>query len=380
MIITFVADVLGEENNGTSTAGQNLIRYLRSRGHRVKVVCPDENMRGNEDYYIVKKKHFGPFDRYVEKNGVTLSKVDHALLAEAMEGSDLVYCLLPFFLGHAAALMAKERGLPLAAGFHCQAENITGHLHLMNNHLATDAVYRLLNKSVYRYCDAIHYPSAFICETFEKEVGPTPHHIISNGVKSEFTAFDPAAYDPAEKKRLFGEEFVILFTGRYSREKSHSLLIEAVNRSKYRDRIRLVFAGSGPLRDALLEEAAVLPLMPVFRFYTREEQLRMMAAVDLYVHPAEIEIEAIACLEAIACGIPPLISDSPRSATGHFALHADDLFNYRDPDDLTKKIDARIENPSLLAARREEYRAFGRQFRFENCMEQMEAMLTGILK
>ena len=33
MKITIVCDVLGEENNGTSVAAMNLIRYLTEKGH-----------------------------------------------------------------------------------------------------------------------------------------------------------------------------------------------------------------------------------------------------------------------------------------------------------------------------------------------------------
>ena len=35
MIITVVCDVLGEENNGTTIAANNLINFLREQGHTV---------------------------------------------------------------------------------------------------------------------------------------------------------------------------------------------------------------------------------------------------------------------------------------------------------------------------------------------------------
>ena len=42
MKIAVVCDVLGEQNNGTTVAAMNLIRFLRSRGHEGRGVCPDE--------------------------------------------------------------------------------------------------------------------------------------------------------------------------------------------------------------------------------------------------------------------------------------------------------------------------------------------------
>ena len=46
MTVTVVADVLGKENNGTTIACLNLVRYLRGRGDEVRVLCADEDRRG----------------------------------------------------------------------------------------------------------------------------------------------------------------------------------------------------------------------------------------------------------------------------------------------------------------------------------------------
>ena len=48
MTITIVCDILGEENNGTTIACMNLIRFLRAQGHTVRVVCADQDKAGNE--------------------------------------------------------------------------------------------------------------------------------------------------------------------------------------------------------------------------------------------------------------------------------------------------------------------------------------------
>ena len=90
-------------------------------------------------------------------------------------------------------------------------------------------------------------------------------------------------------------EIRVLFIGRYSGEKSHTVLIDAVKKSRYRDKIRLVFAGDGPLKDKLIARSKGLLLKPVFKFFSREELVDVIRGADLYVHPAEIEIEAISC-------------------------------------------------------------------------------------
>lgn len=370
MIVTVVCDVLGEENNGTTIAAMNLIRHLRSRGHTVRVVCPDESRRGEQDTYVTPVYNLGIFNRYVAKNGITPGRADKDVLSAAMEGADVVHVMTPFSLGGAAARMAHEKGIPLSAGFHCQAENITSHVFLMNSRLINRTVYRVLNRRLYRYCDAIHYPTRFICEVFEQVVGPTPHHIISNGVS--------ALWRPGPGVPPAGSEdgFRILFTGRYSREKSHRVLIDAAALSRHRDELRLIFAGKGPQEKAIRRRAKRRGIAePVMKFYSREELLGVVNSAHLYVHPAEIEIEAISCLEAISCGLTPVISDSKRSATRFFARSPENLFRCNDAADLAKRIDYWLEHPQERAACSEAYVGYAAQFAFDRCMEQMEQML-----
>lgn len=370
MTVTVVCDVLGEENNGTTIAAMNLIRSLRAKGHTVRVVCSDQNRDGEAGFYVVPTRNLGPFNGYIAKNGVSLAKVDTYVLQQAIDGADVVHILVPFSLGSAAVKIARERSIPITASFHCQAENFTNHIFLMNSRAANNLTYQYFYHKVYQYCTCVHYPSQFICDVFEKATKPTNHYIISNGVNAMYRP-GPAACRPE-----WNGKFVILFTGRYSREKSHKVLIEAVAKSRYRDQIQLVFAGAGPQKENLINlSREKLTVQPVFGFYSRKELIEIINAADLYVHPAEIEIEAIACLEAIACGKVPVIADSPRSATRYFALTKQNLFHYNDPADLAQKIDYWIEHPKKREECSKQYLGFASQFDFDRCMDRMEQML-----
>ena len=367
--IAVVCDVLGAENNGTSIAAMNLIRYLRGRDYEVRVVCPDEERRGQAGYYVVPQLNVGPLNNYVRKMGVTIAVTDESVLEDALEGVDVIHIMTPFFLGKAALDYGRAHGIPVTAGFHAQAENITNHLHLMNSRMVNNLTYKAMHRLVYQYVDAIHYPTRFIRDVFEAEVGPTPGYVISNGVNNRFV---PTAVErPAE----WAGKFVILFTGRYGLEKSHHVLIDAVKQSKYENTIQLVFAGDGPLKDELRAQGAALKNPPVMRFFSRDEMLRVINSADLYVHPAEIEIEAIACLEAISCGLVPVIADSPRSATRFFALEENNRFRYNDPADLTRRIEYWIEHPDEKARCGERYVGYTRRFEQGRCMAEMERML-----
>ena len=369
MIVTIVCDVLGEANNGTTIAALNLIDSLKRKGHTVRVVCNDDGRRGQEGFFVVGNYNLGPLNGYVKKNGVSLSRPEKKVLTQAISGADVVHCMMPFALARAAMKIARSMGIPVTAGFHCQAENFTSHIFMMNSRLANKLTYKNFYKCFYRHCACVHYPTDFIRGVFEDSTGPTNHYVISNGVSKSFRPM------PARRPKEYEGKFLILFTGRYSKEKSHDLLIEAASLSKYSDRIQLVFAGDGPRREHIEKLSKKLPLKPVCRFFTRSELVELLNCADLYVHPAEIEIEAISCLEAIACGDVPVINDSPRCATKSFALSEKNLFNFNDPADLAAKIDYWIEHPEEKAQCSARYRDYAKQFDFDVCMDRMEGML-----
>ena len=370
MILTVVCDVLGEENNGTTIAAMNLIRSMRQKGYTVRVVCPDESRQGQPGFFIVPTYNLRVFNGYVQKNGVTLAKPVQSILEAAIVGADVVHIIVPFALGRAALSLAKAQGIPVTAGFHCQAENITNHIFLMNANLANRLIYKVFYRSFYQYCDCIHYPTQFICDLFEKETKPTNHYVISNGVNRSFVRRD------CPKPEELQDKFVILSTGRYSKEKSQQILLRAVALSKFKDKIQLILAGKGPRQAFLEQEAEKLGLLPpIFRFFSREALIDVINYADLDVHPAEIEIESIACLEAIACGKVPIIADSPRSAARNFSLTPENLFACNDPASLAKRIDGWLSDPQARAACSEKYLGYAQAFAFDRCMEQMEQML-----
>ena len=370
MNVIMVCDVLGPENNGTTIAAMNLYRHLVKKGHNVRVVCPDKDKEGLDGFYVVSTVNFGPFNEYVRKNGVTLSKPDDGILREAMKGADVVHCMVPFALSRRAAEIAREEGIPVSSGFHAMAENFTCHIHMQNFGPANRITYAEYHKT-YKNADAIHYPTQYLRDINEKMYGKTNGYVISNGVNSRFR---PKEVVPKEK---YAGKTVILFTGRLSREKSHKVLIDAVNLSAHRETVQLVFAGSGPLREKLERYSEKLPNKPEIGFFGRDEMVDLINTAYLYVHPAEIEAEGISCLEAIACGLVPIISDSPRCATQSYAIGENCLFRYNDPSDLAKKIDYWIDHPSERAEMSRRYvEMAGDRFDQEKCMERMEKMLA----
>ena len=241
MTFLIVCDVLGEENNGTTIAAMNLIRFLKSRGHTVRILCADQDKKGEDGVYVVPNMHFGKaLDAYVAKVGVTIARADEKIVREALAGVDHVHTMLPFSLGMKIVQIAKEMGLPVTAGFHMQAENFTSYVKLNKLEPLNKGVYKFIYKHFYKYVDGIHYPTDFIRNVFEKNVKQTtPGYVISNGVNSYVQKRE------SEKPEEFKDKIVILTTGRYAREKSQDTLIKAIRLSKHASSIQLILGGQG---------------------------------------------------------------------------------------------------------------------------------------
>ena len=244
----------------------------------------------------------------------------------------------------------------------------------MNSSFANKIVYRNFYKHVYQYVDAIHYPTDFIRREFEQQVHKTTNaYVISNGVNAIYTK--RAVEKPEELK----DKFVILFIGRYSKEKTHKYLIKAVSQSRYCDRIQLIFAGAGPLEEKLIHLSDEYKInRPIMKFFSREALVDVINYSDLYCHPAQIEIEAIACLEAISCGTVPVINNSPLSATREFAICPENLFAENDSVDLAAKIDYWIEHGAEKEACAKKYLDYTVKFNQAACMDAMEQMLLEV--
>lgn len=374
MIVLVACDVLGAETNGTTIAATNLINYLRANGHTVRVLCCDKDKQGVKDYYVVPNYDFGKFlNNYVSKVGVTIAKPQRDIVVEALTGVDIVHIMTPFMLGRVTLSVAEEMGIPVTAGFHAQAENVTSYLKLQWCTPLNHFFYVYNWKHFFSHVDGIHFPTVFIRNIFEENIHEkTKGYVISNGVN------DYVKKRPSKKPPEWQDKIVILSTGRYAREKSQDTLIKAIMHSKYKDSIQLVLGGQGVKEKYYKKLAEKLPIPPVFKLYTREEIIDVLNMCDIYVHPAEIELEGISCIEAIACGKLTICSSSKKSATSNYVVDERCIFKNRDPEDLARVIDYWIDHPEEKRKCEEKYLNSSTAFNQELCMKKMEEMMVEI--
>ena len=197
---------------------------------------------------------------------------------------------------------------------------------------------------------------------------------LANGVDNDFK------YYSKEKLPEFHDRIVISMIGRYSNEKRQDVLIDAISKSKYANKIQLVLAGKGPKEAKYRKLGEKLPIPPIMNFYDKDKLIKLLKSTDLYVHSADAEIEAISCIEAFACGNVPIIANSPNSATKQFALVEESLFQAGNSNDLAAKIDFWLDNENYRKEMEIKYAKSAEKYRLENSIKKIEEMFEDAIR
>lgn len=375
MVITFVIDMIGANNNGTTVTAMRTAKVLEKHGHKVKFIAfvPEKHTDLSQyEVFTSVKMNFGVFNSIIDENGMLLAKLskeNYAQIRDFLKGSDIVHLMMPFKLEMQVRLIAKAMGIPLSCAMHVQPENVSYNIKLGHVGLANSLIYSLFNSWMYHYIQNVHTPSEMMKDQMIKHGYKNDIFAISNGVSSKFVPME--VEKPAELK----DKFVILMIGRLSGEKRQDILIKAIGKSKYNDKIQLVLCGQGPKKkdyEKLSEKYLKNPAR--FEFVTQEELLQIINYSDLYVHASDAESEAISCIEAFSCGKVPIISDSKVSATNHFALDERCLFKAGSPDSLAERIDYFIEHPEEVKVLSDKYVEYGKTFGLDDCVKKLEDM------
>lgn len=375
MVITIVIDLFGDKNNGTTITAMRTAHLLKEFGNEVRIIAFIPESADDEDlkeYKVLRceRTSIPFFDWLVTANGFTFGDMDEKRIAEFIKGSDVVHIMLPFLLEAKARKVAKVMSIPVTSAYHLQPDSISYNLHLGHFQLVNSFIYHLLYKWMYRYTRTVHTPSETMRSLMIQHHYHGDIHAISNGVSPYFEPM------PSEKPDELKDKYIILMIGRLSGEKRQDLIIKAVGQSKYNDKIQLIFCGQGPNKRHLKKlSQKMLKNQAIFKFCTQKELKQVINFSDLYVHASDIESEAIACIEAFACGKVPIISDSKYSATNHFALDDKCLFKAGNPSSLRERIEYFYEHPEEVEKLSGKYVEYSKEFEISSKAKTLEDMM-----
>lgn len=176
-------------------------------------------------------------------------------------------------------------------------------------HLIRKLIYSVVNGSAFRVADSI-------VANFDEQVDDIRNgwkvrdkvRLIRNG--TDVDIFRPLKPGISRIKKDYGFERYCLFVGSLTARKSPDLLLRAIAEC---ESLACVVAGEGPMRRKLVRQAQVLGIGDRVAFLgnVRPSELgQIYAEADMLVLPSVSEASPLVVLEAMACGIPVLASNT----------------------------------------------------------------------
>ncbi len=351
--IAFFTDTFEPTNDGVAKVTSTLASALARRGHQVTVFTvrspglPRSEVRSDG----VRIRRF----RAVAAPAYPQYRIALTPWYVPLSPSrfDVVHIHTPGFVGLAGWFAARRWTVPSVGTYHT---NLTDLLRGVGRTGPTQAFFRAWSRfsiDLCRHCDVATAPSDASRLDLLGRTPPVPRReprLVPNGVDTE--RFRPGIRDPDWRRRLgIGNVPIVLLLGRLTRDKGVDRFLTAVERL---DRERPWFAlvvGEGPLRPLL--EQRLRPGSDSFdraRFIgpvLEEEKPALLAQSQVFVIPSLSDTSSVALLEAMAGGVPSVVSSFGGPAEIARSSSVGLVVDPRDADRLAGAISQLLEDPSL---------------------------------
>ncbi len=351
--IAFFTDSFEPTNDGVAKVTSTLAAELGRRGHRVTV-------------FTVRSPGQPRFE--VRTDGVRIHRFGSAAapsypqyriavapwaVAWSRPEFDLVHIHTPGFVGLAGWLAARRWGVPSVGTYHT---NLTELLRGVGRTGASRTFFRAWSRfsiDLCRHCSRATAPSAASRTDLLRAARPAaerPPLVIPNGVDTE--RFRPGVRTPDWRERLgIGEVPVLLFLGRLTHDKGVARFLSAIDRLD-RDRPWLALVGGeGPLRPSLERRAGSDPSRPDRLRYLgpvpEEEKPALLAQSQLFVLPSLSDTSSVALLEAMASGVPSVVTRFGGPAEIARSSSVGLVVDPRDPARMAEAISQLLGDPVL---------------------------------
>lgn len=229
---------------------------------------------------------------------------------------DLIECADPYVPAHAALDAADRLGIPAIAFCHSDLVRVAQ----SRFGAAGRGIAAAYLRALYNRFACVIAPSRHVAARLDA-LGI--RHLVIRGLGVDTDLFHPARRTSAVRERLgIGPDTrLLVFAGRFAREKNLQVLVQAVQRLG--PGYHLVLAGSGRL-PALPRNVSVWGYVADARALAS-----LLASSDAFVHAGDQETFGLVVLEAMACGLPVAcvpggaVSELVTGATGVVASRAD---------------------------------------------------------
>lgn len=271
---------------------------------------------------------------------------------------DLVHVTGPSEIGLLGATLARRAGLPIAASWHTNiheyaARRAARFLRILPRRRAASVAQKIEDLSMaatarfYRMAQVLYAPNPDLCALLERHTGQSCR-LMPRGVDADL-------FNPARRLREANDRQTILgFVGRMSVEKNVALLVRIQQELEERgqNNFRFLLIGQGKQESWLRQR---LPRAEFAGVLKGEALAQAFARMDLFVFPSHTDTFGNVVLEALASGVPAIVTPDGGPAT----IVRDHLTGRIVPDDgFTGAIAGLVADPARLALMRQAARAY----------------------
>lgn len=301
-----------DDLNGVSVTLRQIAKHSTEHGYQMKLVTCVDQLKINTplpDNCL----NFPPV-KEVEIPGYEQQKIGFPSLLSIMrkitlEQPDQIIISTPGPVGIAAMLCAKLMDLPIKAIYHTDfAEQI---MRMSNEPTLAHWTDQLVN-IFYQQSDLVFVPSnTYIDKLKIAGLEKDKLHIFPRGLDLDLYSPKTLQYSMTRRKQLYGD-FTLLFAGRISEDKNLSLLKQIITKlnRQHPEVFNLVIAGDGPDLTKFKMETATLSNVHFTGRLAPEELINWYCSADLFVFPSHTDTFGMVILEAQACGVPCLVTNS----------------------------------------------------------------------
>ena len=367
--ICFVIDQYGRTTNGCISFVKEWSKELTKRGYNISIICGDGIAEYGEKIFKTGTKESGIINKVAKTQGFAFAKVNKNIIEKALENIDVVHFITPFELSNYVKDYCDKKNIKTTVTYATLPHNVSHASGLSCKNIVTSKTNSIWKTfyNKFKHCNTI---SKVVDDYLRKNNYTSRLHMFYIGVNDNFQK----KYN-VQKPNKYKDKIIIISIGRLSNEKRQDLIIKAIGNSKYKNKIKLILAGTGPNINKYKNLVKKFNVDCEFKFYTREELINVLNYCDLYIHGADIEAMGMSAIEAICCGVVPVINNAKLSGTKEFAISEKNLFKYNDYNDLTQKIEYFIENPIELKQCREEYIKESSKYRISTSVDNLLKMM-----
>ena len=351
MRIMIVTDQYPPMVGGVPTVTQGLAVDFAKRGDHVWVIAPSSGQR--DVHRLEQKVHvyrFSSFEwpTYEDLRIPFLPILPFRRLLKKID-PDIIHIHSPIVLGNIAQIVAGSLRKPVIVTNHYLPINLS-------RSLSADPLFGKPFMTVtYSYlvhfcnrCEYVTAPTMTALNLLYEHGLRAPAQAISNGV--DLKKFSPGERDKRLQRHfnLPQDQPLILSVNRLSQEKRIDVLIDAV--AKMTQDAHVAIASTGPAEGDLrarVEELNLMNRISFLGFVPEKDLAPLYRLADIFAIPSEAELQSLATMEAMACGLPVVAADAyALPELVHNNINGF-LFQRGNSDELAQSLDALVTDMEL---------------------------------